>query len=105
MNETKLIATIISRVPREYQVVIQSVQHMKQEAGKDMDIDTMETAMHDHWRISYGTRKGKNKDDGEEYIKEISLAVTDQDKKCFKCQQKGHCEELSQEGRRVWLLP
>jgi hypothetical protein len=84
LDESEVIATILSAAPVEYQPVLTTVQLLK---GDKVTVDDLEKAMTNMWRQRQA-KKGKEKDEDEDDDAEIALGAIA--KFCFKCKKKGH---------------
>lgn len=93
IDNDRVLALVMDRAPVEYKAVLLAEQRR---AGAALTLDDLETAMHDYWRITYGTRK-----DDCNSVKEVSFAGvgngsdgSNEKKVCRFCKKEGHEDDM-----------
>lgn len=85
MSETDKLATIMEKAPESYHTIIANEQ-ARQAGSTTFDLDNLEEAMNNLYRLNNPRKPGKKGKDDES---EVALAgVTD--RVCFLCKKKGH---------------
>ena len=92
LDTSLIVTTVLGAAPKEYTTTLkQELKEQGLKAGEStskVDVDKLQAAMVEHYRMVYGSDEddnNKTKKEGQEY----TLAVHS-DKKCYNCQEVGH---------------